>query len=997
MKKIILSVIVIIYVCSVFGFSFGTNKIQPKKVNWTRLETKHFDVYYKKGNDDFGKIAALMSENTYYYLNKDFKIPIQHRIPIIFYNSQREFSTTNIIYPILSEGVAGFTEKSQNRVVVPFDGSYKKLEEVLTHEMTHAYINDLNTGIVGNKFFNSSLNSLPFWFQEGLPEYESVGGTKKENEMYLQDMTLNNHLYDLSAIGGFYAYRMGESFLVYLKKTYSRKKVMEFYFNTRTNHNLDINCEKVFGMKFKEIQRRWRDSLKKRFLPEIANYSFPYEKTQRLTNHEEDGSTFNFAPKFSPNGKKYVYFSNRKMHTSIWLGDAYNLIKPKMILKGETTPDFESFHYNRNELCWLPDNVTIAFVASNFKNDRIYFFNTFKKEITNVIDFPNFTSIYEMDISHDGNKIAFSAQKNDQVNLFIYNLQTKKISQITNDFYEESQPKWSKNDDEISFTGERPSKYENENHIFYDLSKQIYIYNLKLKQFSQITFDKEDNHSSFWVGDSLAFITEAHDFINYDIINLKNSTRAKLTNFLTGVLDADCHKNKILYSVFYDNGWDIYLDTDLKKNLDWRKYDDPHFVDFNDNFYQRYSLDRYKYVGRDIQAEKAQKKARKIRIYHPKKRSRFDMDITQDSLFYANSKLNDKKQNKINIPRKFAYKPRYHLDQFMGGLAYNSSAGTIGMLQLSMSDLLGNNAFALRTDINGKLKDSNIIINYLYLANRIDYGIGLIHTSDETIYRYTINNQYEYFRSKDIKFGLYGMLRYPFNKFWRADTQFLLYSREMYWDYWDTYYGIWHNIEKEKDYLFEPAISLVHDNTIYGITGPIDGWRSFIQLTKSFSKENYGYSTIYSDSRFYKLFEKRYSFASRLILGGSFGKNPQTFRLDGFNGVRGYSKEIEKRKKMLLTLELRYPFIDVLKMGFPLPITLTNIRGGIFTDMGALWDKDKNLRFSENGELKDLKMGIGFGPRMNLGMFILHLDVAWKVNFVSQSSPTYYMNLMQDF
>ncbi len=996
MKKIIFSIIIAFYIFSLSGFTFGTNKIQPVKVEWTRLETKHFDIYYKKGNDDFGKIAALMSENTYYYLNRDFKIPLQHRIPIIFYNSQREFSTTNIIYPILSEGVAGFTEKSQNRVVVPFDGSYKKLEEVLTHEMTHAYINDLNSGIVGNKFFDSSLNSLPFWFQEGLPEYESVDGDKKENEMYIQDMTLNNHLYDLSQIGGFYAYRLGESFLEYLRGKYGRKKVMEFYFNTRTNHNLDINCEKTFGMKFKEIQRRWQDSLKKRFLPEIADYSFPYEKTEKFTNHIEDGSTFNFAPKFSPNGKKYVWFSNKGRHTSIWLGDSYNILKPKMILKGETTPDFESFHYNRNKLCWMPDNITIAFVASNFKNDRIYFFDTIKKEIIKIIDFPEFTSIYEIDLSHDGKNIVFSAQKNDRVNLFIYNLKSKNIRQLTNDLYEESQPKWSDNDEEIAFTGERPSKYKKENHIFYDISKQIMIYNLKTKQFTQITFDKENNHSPFWMGDSLAFITEKRDFINYDIIDLKKSKRAELTDFLTGVLDADYHKNKILYSVFYNDGWDLYLDTNWEK-LNWKKCPSPRFENLDENFSKRYDLERYKYFGRDLEAEKALKKSQKIRVYSPKKRSRFDVDTSGDSLFYAESKQSDKQKMKINIPKKYNYNPRYHIDQFMGGFAYNSSAGTIGMLQLSMSDLLGNNAFALQTDISGKIKDSNIIINYLYLANRIDYGIGLIHTSDETIYHALINNNDEYFRSKDNKFGIYGMMRYPLNKFWRIDTQFLMYARDLYWDHWNTYYGKWENLEDDKDYLFEPAVSLVHDNTIYGITGPIDGWRTFIQLSKSFSRENYGYSTFYSDSRFYKLFEKRYSFASRLIAGGSFGKNPQTFRLDGFNGVRGYSDESEQRKKLLLTLELRYPLIDILKMGFPLPITLTNIRGGFFTDVGSIWDKDKNLQISNNGKLKYLKLGIGFGPRMNLGMFILHLDVAWKVDFINQSRPTYYMNLMQDF
>ena len=179
-----------------------------------------------------------------------------------------------------------------------------------------------------------------------------------------------------------------------------------------------------------------------------------------------------------------------------------------MILKGESTPDFESFHYNRNKLCWLPDNSTIVFVASNFKNDRIYLFNTKKRKIVKTIELPGFTSIYEIDVSHKGDQIVFSAQKDENVNLYIYDLNAKTISQITNDYYEESQPKWSVDDDKIAFTGERPSKYKNKDHLFYNLSKQIYIYYLKNKNICQLTFDTKDNYSPFWIGDSLAFISE---------------------------------------------------------------------------------------------------------------------------------------------------------------------------------------------------------------------------------------------------------------------------------------------------------------------------------------------------------------------------------------------------------------------------------------------------------------------------------------------------------
>ena len=59
-----------------------------------------------KRDDVFGETIAYIAENAFYHLNSYFKTPLQRRIPIIIYQSKQEFQTTNIIYPLLSEGLA---------------------------------------------------------------------------------------------------------------------------------------------------------------------------------------------------------------------------------------------------------------------------------------------------------------------------------------------------------------------------------------------------------------------------------------------------------------------------------------------------------------------------------------------------------------------------------------------------------------------------------------------------------------------------------------------------------------------------------------------------------------------------------------------------------------------------------------------------------------------------------------------------------------------------
>lgn len=64
-------------------------------------------------------------------------------------------------------------------------------------------------------------------------------------------------------------------------------------------------------------------------------------------------------------------------------------------------------------------------------------------------------------------------------------------------------------------------------------------------------------------------------------------------------------------------------------------------------------------------------------------------------------------------------------------------------------------------------------------------------------------------------------------------------------------------------------------------------------------------------------------------------------------------------------------------MAFPLPITLSGLRGAFFTDLGGVWDENSKFRGMQNGRLKDLKLGYGFCPRLNLGYFVLKFDVTW--------------------
>ncbi len=1011
-KRKIIIMMLLISIAALNCINFGKNKVQDQKMEWSMIKTMHFDIYFKKDAEEFGKIATLMSENAYYYLKQNFKKPIMYRIPVIFYDSHTAFESTNIIYPLLSEGVGGFTEHEKNRVVVPFDGSYVKLEKVLIHELTHAYDKAMQSSS-RSSMYSVGNGSLPFWFSEGLPEHLSIGGNTVYNNMFIKDMIINDYLIPLDYVGGYYAYREGEAFLNFVREKYGSETVMDFYYTLLTMNDIDAVCEKVFSLKFEDVQKQWRIYEKKNSLELLKKFTLPFENFEKRTDHKKTEANMNVAPRISPLGNKYAYFSNRNLRTGIWESTVLGIKKDKKLITGEINGSIEEFHFQRNNISWFPDGKRFAFVGKTSRGDYIYIFDSEKKKIINEIILSEFSNIYEIDVNHEGNKIAFSGQKNMATDIYVYDINSKQIQQLSNDRYDDSAPRWSPDDAKIVFTSERylNSIPVDSLHVFYAMTDNIFYFDFADSNFYSVTTDDYRNFAPMWTADgkSILFVTEREDIANYDLVNIETGKRASVTRSLTGIMNGDIGNddNLMVFSSFFDNGWNIYIYESPLDSLEYFDYKIPQEFLFQDDFEEKFKIDRYKYYGfkeREFKKKRPDYSNRNVTTISFRKEAH--SDSVADS---HNSRIDSKPDSISKPPVPEPYKLKFSLDRFWGGMGYSSSLGAVGYIQFSMSDLMGDHGLGVRTGINGTFKNSDLILNYIYRPHRIDYGFGIIHFYDEDnidIYRRYPGSTY-YIKTEEVQeiekeFGVYSLISYPFNKFWRIDMEnYILKRREEYrvtdlYHYEDPVTFV----DKIEDELYMPQFRLVHDNVLYASTGPIQGWRGICLVNRNFSKE-FEHSTGYLDLRKYFFFAKRFAIAGRFVGAASFGKNPQEFTLEGYEGIRGYTvpddEDDDARFKTMATLELRYPFVDYLQLGFPLPITLQNIRGSLFADVGSVWDEWDDFRGYKEDKLHDLVFGFGFGPRVGLGFITLKLDIAWTSDFQETTKPGYYFSLSPDF
>jgi outer membrane protein assembly factor BamA len=155
-------------------------------------------------------------------------------------------------------------------------------------------------------------------------------------------------------------------------------------------------------------------------------------------------------------------------------------------------------------------------------------------------------------------------------------------------------------------------------------------------------------------------------------------------------------------------------------------------------------------------------------------------------------------------------------------------------------------------------------------------------------------------------------------------------------------------------------------------------------------------------------------FASRLFGITSYGADADQYYLGGIRFleyapgqivVRGYEPAEFYADygpaAATFNFELRYPFIDRLKLAFPLPIEFGGIRGVAFFDGGmvAPWRTGRSFHLWDGakGEFDDLKLGVGIGARVTLSYFLLKFDFAKPLSTTDDSGWKFILGLGTDF
>ncbi|GAB4328088.1 MAG: DPP IV N-terminal domain-containing protein [Candidatus Zixiibacteriota bacterium] len=1034
---------------------FGKNKIQYREFDWQYISSEHFDIYFYDGGYDLAVFSATVLESAYVEVSAQLSHSLHKRVPVIIYQSHNEFQQTNVTSSLLEEGVGGFTESFKNRMVMPFTGSYEDFRHVLHHELTHAVMFDMLFGGVGSILSRQALFNVPLWYAEGFAEYSSRHGWDTFADMVIRDATVHNYLVPLDYVGGYLAYKEGQSAVLYLAERYGEEKIAEVLSKGRFELTMDNALKKAIGMGTKEFSEEWQKRLRREYWPEISIREEPKTFARQLTDHEKDGSYFNEKPVFSPRGDRIAILTETADNTEVRIISTVDGKHLRTVIKGGRTDRFESLHSFVSGMDFSPDGSSLALIAKSSGHDALMLLDADGNGRDRTLRF-GFQSMRSPAFSPDGKSIVVTANRHDQNDLYLIDLETESVTRLTNDRYDEQDVHFHPDGDRIIFASDRPAETttplllpEEQNPATFEYGRyNIFEANLVTRTVYPLTNDDAEDKTPVYApdGSRICYVSNKNGIYNLYLIDSVGAAPFPITDALSGCFSPAWSPDgqQIAFSAFFRGGFDVFLMTNIRPKAEPGENLEP------TAFVRRLSGDSSAFVIRkevdlEERAPKLLSEDLEFTSYvQPASNPIEHMPLKQDSLDTTADTMSSaplgpptphdlegiladsdtaaapdvaQADTVITHYEVHKYTPKFSPDLVTGGLGYDTFFGLRGQSFFVISDYMGDHQVFIATDLINTIDQSNIQVYYQYTPKRIDYGVGLFHSK---YYYLNFNNKL----FSDRTYGFQANVSRPFSKFTRLqlDGMMVFIDRR--------YVDIPEPPERDRsDRVAVGVLSLVHDAATWGLTAPANGRRYRISLEGApdgFS-DGISYRAFTFDFRQYARLGGRYSVALRLAGGISGGSNPKRFYLGGMSNwigstisrssvydveglyfsqqitpFRGYNYyEVDGSRFGLFNAEFRFPFIDYFAMRFPLPLVLSQIGGVLFTDVGSAWyDSDSFRGTSTQGgfHLEDIRMAFGYGLRANLGFVVLRFDQAWRTDLTEVAAhPKYYFSLGADF
>ena len=965
------------------AYVFGKNKVHYDTFAWQVYHSRHFDLYYYPEEATLASQTVLLAEEAYARLAQRLNHEVRQRIPLVLYSSHPSFQQTNVSPELISESTGGFTDIYRSRVVLPYTGSVPDFRHVVAHELVHVFMLDMLFGGRGPEHVARSVGQFmmpPLWFIEGMAEYLSTGWDASA-QLFLEDAVVSDYLAPLDGyVGGFLVYKEGQAAIAYLTARFGEGILPELLGQMSGRGNLERALEKRTGMDLEDFSEDFLRETKAETWPRLAARGRPGDRAFRLLDHEEAGRAFFVNPRFSPDGSRLAYFADNDGEVNLYLASSLDGKVLRKLVTGHRSSRLESLHPFDTGVSFDPSGERLVFSALAGGADELVIVAAADgRELARHR--PGLASLRGPAWSPDGRFIAMSGVAGGVTDLYLLDLASDQWRRLTRDLADEQDPAWLDGatlvyarhpelfpglfelDDtpapaalDTTLYGRRPEAFQP--GAGYDLWR-LDIGEAGKAGPRRLTATAGDDRNPLpLTSGSLLFTSTVAGLEELWQLAVGDSLPRRVYAPAGGVIGPSLSGDgaRLAFATLDGGGYDVFVLEDLPGLLAQPAPAPPAAPD---------ALRYPPYPAPPDSSEFAAGRA-------PAPPARAD-SLTG-----------------LGGP----YRTRFLVEAMGRQITYDTLYGLYGSSVITFKDVLGDQEITLLLDVFGNISDSNLMAAYARRTRRLNWSAGAY--SFLSYYQTRIGSFGEYFPSDRLALewrrGGFFSASYPFSLFMRLDADLnLLYARREYYEGFDPWgrpipLSDPTRDPVEKRLLAQPSLSLVYDDALFDYLGPVKGGRWALSAGYAHDLgqgEPVARWVGYADWRRYFLGPAGHSLAMRLSGRGSEGVDPVYFYLGGPYDLRGYDYlEFAGTRSVLGSLEWRFPFINAIYLGGPLPFAWGGIGGSVFADVGGAWTGDDFRVFvpGDASRLADLRADFGYGFRINLGGFLLLWDIAWPTD-----------------
>jgi len=948
---------------------FGQNKVRYKTLDFKVLQTPHFEIYYYIKNEKLLKRFSQDAETWYKMHQEVFRDTFLKKNPIILYNNHPDFQQTTVLNGEIGIGTGGVTEALKNRVIMPVMELNSQTRHVLGHELVHAF--QYHLLLEKDSISLENVGQTPLWMVEGMAEYLSIGKKDAFTSMWMRDAMLNRDipsLKDLTNSNKYFPYRYGQAFWTYIGSQYGDTTIVPLFKNT-AKYGYENAIRYTFGYDDKTLSGLWKNSIDAHYKPMLKADSSQIKITGTKIIDNKNAGNMNVAPALSLDGKYVAFMSEKDLFgIDLFLADAKTGRIIRKLSSQISNGHIDDFNFIESAGAWSPDSKQFAFSIFSQGKNQMMIINVANGTTVSQTPMAQVQQFGNLTWSPNGKDIAFSGMVEGQSDIFSYNLDSKAVTQITDDVYSDYAPSYSPDGKKLVFSSDRASIQANVINAVLPIN--LAVYDIASKTVSNLdVFPGANNLNAQFSANSqnIYFLSNRDGFRNLYKYNFADNTVDQLTDYFTGISGITEFSPAISVSTTDDIVYSYYR-------------------------YQRYTL---------YNAKLSSFKAKRI----GNREENFDAAILPPmeniGVNIINSNLNNfDRFEKIvaDSMRTVPYRPKFRLDYLANsGVGVSTSrfgTGVSGGIVGMFSDILGTNQIIANLSVNGEIYDFGGLVGYINQKSRINWGAAISHipyVSGFRSYGYedipngdnkTTKAQVDrtdIVRTFEDQFQVFGA--YPFSKIHRFELggafSHYSYRVDRYSNYYDAN-GYYIGSDKSRVAndvaadaigiplssftLYQLNAGFVGDNSIFGLTGPLDGYRYRVSGEKYFG--TYNFAGVTADLRKYWR-AKPVTFAVRSYNTLRIGKDADRLypMYVGYPYlIRGYeSNSIYKNtsaqssesfdinqlagsKIAVFNFEVRLPFTGPKKLA-AIPSKLLFSDLNLFFDAGLAWTNDTKVKF----------------------------------------------------